>query len=103
MKDFIISVSLLLLLASEAALWFTNPMHIPAAFLPARAGVGLAVLGRRAEGYLRPATAVFSGFMPRLTIPAGSYFVLGDNRDQSEDSRNNGVIPRERIIGKRWL
>jgi signal peptidase I len=36
-------------------------------------------------------------------IPPGSYFVMGDNRDQSRDSRDYGVITRDRIIGKRWI
>ena len=36
-------------------------------------------------------------------IPAGNYFVLGDNRNNSSDSRSNWVLPRENIIGKAWL
>ena len=36
-------------------------------------------------------------------IPAGNYFVLGDNRNQSNDSHNGWVVPRQNIVGKAWL
>jgi len=36
-------------------------------------------------------------------IEEGSYFVLGDNRNNSNDSHNDWTVPRQNIIGKAWL
>jgi signal peptidase I len=35
-----------------------------------------------------------------VSIPAGNYLMLGDNRDNSADSRFIGLVPRERLIGR---
>ncbi|HMM56844.1 MAG: signal peptidase I [Xanthomonadales bacterium PRO7] len=35
-----------------------------------------------------------------MTVPAGKYLVLGDNRDNSKDSRYIGFVPRESIVGR---
>jgi signal peptidase I len=35
-----------------------------------------------------------------LQIPAGQYFLMGDNRDNSADSRYFGFMPRAKIIGR---
>jgi signal peptidase I len=38
-----------------------------------------------------------------LVVPPDSFFVLGDNRDDSEDSRYLGFIPRSAIRGRPWF
>ncbi len=167
MRDKITGLLVVLILLAEAALWMKNPMHIPAAFLPARAfgfqvfreldasmkptisprqhvvvsawaywtrqpqvGDVVAFLyppnpsladlkrivaaggstveirngityvnGRRDRGS-RANPSVDGGDMPVTRVPPGSYFVMGDDRDESEDSRDYGVIQRAHIIGE---
>lgn len=55
-----------------------------------------------AEPYLRGVAGhhELSRTMPKVQVPAGSYFVMGDNRDDSYDSRMFGFIARSAVVAR---
>jgi len=70
--------------------------------------VGEGELGDRLFGWQRDFVpeALRAGYAPTLAswgpivVPAGSYFVLGDNRGQSTDSRSHGFVPDSEIVAR---
>lgn len=54
---------------------------------------------RQASGWYRPSR---DNWGP-LVVPEGRYFVLGDNRDNSEDSRYWGFVDQEQVMGRPWF
>ncbi|NBX92939.1 MAG: signal peptidase I [Proteobacteria bacterium] len=56
--------------------------------------------------YLNPREKGFSDMKQEVTVPPDKFFVVGDNRDQSYDSRSWGYVSRDSIKGRArmiWL
>lgn len=60
---------------------------------------------RLTEPYIAEATHLSGDIVFPVTVPPDSYFVLGDNRNNSQDSRGSalGCVPRQDIEGKAFF
>jgi signal peptidase I len=63
-------------------------------------GGRLFINGRRVKEPYVPASFLDSSNFGPIRVPPGEYFVLGDHRDSSNDSRVFGPVPRDDIYGK---
>lgn len=52
------------------------------------------------EAYLDPSLRVGGPDFPPMVLESGEYFVLGDNRKNSRDSRFHGPVPIDQIYGR---
>jgi signal peptidase I len=56
------------------------------------------------EPYIRPDPNCEICDLPKeITIPPGDFFMMGDNRGESDDSRTWGPVPKKWIIGKAFF
>ncbi|MGH9714156.1 MAG: signal peptidase I [Candidatus Acidiferrales bacterium] len=72
---------------------------LPGETVEVRAG-RLYVDGRELVEPYVPANYLDGASYPPLTVPADCFFVMGDHRDSSNDSRVFGPVPRQYIYGK---
>jgi len=58
------------------------------------------IMGREAPDGMGPNCTIESATAWQCTVPSGDYLMMGDNRDNSADSRVWGFLPHEQVYGK---
>jgi len=110
------------LLVNRAVYWFSDPergdvitfhapdghqedyikriIGLPGDTIEIKAGAVFVNGSQLDEPYIADAPGYVVG---ELEVPPDNYFVLGDNRRNSNDSHSGWTVPRTNIIGKAWL
>jgi signal peptidase I len=73
---------------------------LPGDTIEIRAGEVWVNSNKLSEPYISSQMSLSQKSQPTVVVPAHSYYVLGDNRDKSSDSRTWGFIPEELLIAK---
>ncbi|HSR51077.1 MAG TPA: signal peptidase I [Acidobacteriota bacterium] len=72
---------------------------LPGETVEIRSGVVYIDGQRLSEPYVPPSFFDYTSYPPE-TVPQDHFFVLGDHRNSSNDSRNWGPVPRDNVFGK---
>jgi signal peptidase I len=76
---------------------------IPGDTLSIREGHAIVNGKRQKDGFTTPCPPGTCNFPRTIKIPAGHFFMMGDNRGASDDSRFWGPVPKKWIIGQAFV